>query len=166
VSCRAETSRPILTVISNSLDVAERATAAMRYLASANADAQRDAGLSLLKVVPKCERRKYSRFMRRRLAVVVGLAMLGGGAWLIATEHSRTMTCTAATNLVSGVANSCQDAAWLYLAGVVAIGFGLIVILFASLMRRHETRSQQQGRLPSDYTLQLRQARDRGPASS
>jgi hypothetical protein len=89
--------------------------------------------------------------------------MLGGGIWLIATEHSRTMSCTAATDLVSDVSSSCQNAAWIYLGGFVVIGFGLIVLVSASLMRRRESRIQQQQHLPSDYVLQLQRAEDRGP---
>jgi hypothetical protein len=125
---------------------------------------QRHTGLSLRQGIPKCDAQKYCRSMRRGVAALVGLALLGGGVWLIMTEHSRTTGCTARTDLVSGVSNSCQSAAWIYFAGFVVVGFGLIVLLLASLMRRRETRLRRQDRLPSDYMLQLHNVESRETA--
>jgi hypothetical protein len=76
--------------------------------------------------------------MRRGVTFVVGLCTLATGVWLIAAEHSRTAACNAASGPFSGAAASCQTVGWMYFGGFVVAGIGLMVLLFASLLRRHE----------------------------
>jgi hypothetical protein len=76
--------------------------------------------------------------MRRGIAMIVGLCILATGIWLIAEEHSRTATCNAASGPYSGAAASCQTVGWMYFGGFVVAGIGLMVLLFATLLKRHE----------------------------
>lgn len=76
--------------------------------------------------------------MRRGVALIVGLCILATGVWLIAAEHSHTAACNAASGPYSGAAASCQTVGWMYFGGFVVAGVGLMVLLFASLLKRHE----------------------------
>jgi hypothetical protein len=76
--------------------------------------------------------------MRRGVAMIIGLCILATGVWLIAAEHSHTAACNAASGPFSGAAASCQTVGWMYFGGFVVAGIGLMVLLFASLLKRHE----------------------------
>ena len=84
--------------------------------------------------------------------------MLAGGIYLLVAERSHTVACSASTNLVAGATSACQSAGWVYFLGVALLALGLVMLVFATLVRRHESRYRRPNPLPSDYTLQLRQA--------
>ncbi len=91
--------------------------------------------------------------MRRGVVVLVGLAILGTGIWMIATEHTRNSACNSSIGALPGFSNSCQSVAWVYFGGFVATGLGVIVLLFAGLMKRHELRSRHRTDRPTEFSL-------------
>lgn len=94
--------------------------------------------------------------MRRGLVLFIGLAILATGIWMIATEHSRTAACNASFGTLGslpGFSNSCQSVAWVYFGGFVATGLGLLVLLFAGLVKRHELRYRRPADKPTEFSL-------------
>jgi hypothetical protein len=75
---------------------------------------------------------------------------------MIVTEHSRTTTCSAGNDLVSGVSSSCQSAAAMYFAGFVCVGIGVMVIAFSLLMKRHEGRVRRRQHSPTEFEMGMR----------
>lgn len=102
-------------------------------------------------------------FVRRAIAATLGLTALGAGIWLLVAEQARTTACNGSAELVSGVTASCQSAAWVYFAGFVVIAFGLVLLGFATFVRRHESRYRRPREHVSDYTLQLNRVEVRRP---
>jgi hypothetical protein len=85
---------------------------------------------------------------------IVGASILGTGIWLIATEHSREMTCKA-TGLLPGASAPCQAIGWAYFLGFVVAAAGLIVVLFTGLMKRHEHRQYAHPERPTEMALRM-----------
>lgn len=93
--------------------------------------------------------------MRRGIVFVLALATVATGVWLIATEHSRTAACNAATGQFPGLSPSCEQIGWMYFAGFVAVGFGLVAVLFTGLMSHHDRRSRARHDAPTELSLRL-----------
>jgi hypothetical protein len=97
--------------------------------------------------------------MRRGLVFFIGVAILGTGIWLIATDHARDMSCKASTNVLQNISATCQAIGWDYFLGFVAAAAGVIVILFCGLIKRHEPRGHLQGDRPTEYSLRMHSSR-------
>jgi hypothetical protein len=82
--------------------------------------------------------------MRRGVVFFFGLASIATGLWFIASEHSRTASCNASGGSLPGASPACQTIGWMYFAGFVIAGLGVMVLIFASLMKRHELRYHRQ----------------------
>jgi len=91
--------------------------------------------------------------MRRGVVFLIGLATLGTGIWLIASENSRNSLCNASSTHLLGISSSCQDVAWTYFAGFVIAGIGLVVLMFTRLMKRHELRYHARRESPTELSL-------------
>lgn len=91
--------------------------------------------------------------------MMVGLCILATGIWLIAAEHSRTAVCNATSGPFSGAAPSCQTVGWMFFGGFVVAGVGLMVLLFASLLKRHELPYRRQHEAVTELSLRMH-ARD------
>lgn len=101
--------------------------------------------------------RGYCHDVRRSVAFVIGLGILATGVWLIATEHSRTAACTALSGPFSSASTSCQTVGWMYFGGFVVAGIGLMVLLFATLLKRHELPYRRHRHEPAtELSLRMR----------
>jgi hypothetical protein len=98
--------------------------------------------------------------MRRSVVFVIGLAALGTGLWLVASERTQNAACNANSSHLLGVSSSCQNVAWAYFLGFVVAGLGLIVLLFTRLMKRHELRYRGRRSSPTDLSLRLGDSQD------
>jgi hypothetical protein len=69
--------------------------------------------------------------MLRRIGILLGLAMLSVGFWLIQHEHAQNARCGTSGGRLPGVANSdCVNIAALYFSGFTLVIAGLVVLLF------------------------------------
>jgi hypothetical protein len=93
--------------------------------------------------------------MRRGVVTLAGLAVLAAGVWLVATEHGRAASCHATSGMVFGISNSCQSVGWVYFAGFAAACFGIILVGFSGLMRRHELRIRRHHDRPTEFSLRM-----------
>jgi len=103
---------------------------------------------------------------------ILGLGLLGVGGWLVVTEHTRSGVCNSSGGSISAVPAACQGVGSMYLVGFVLIGFGLIVLFFTSLMKRHEFRYRSSPRatemsirsavVPSGHSESTGEPRQRG----
>ena len=80
---------------------------------------------------------------------LLGLGFVATGLWFIASEHTRTASCKAPSTVLPGASTACQTVGWMYFAGFAIAGIGVMVLLFSSLMRRHQLRYRRQQRAAS-----------------
>jgi hypothetical protein len=95
--------------------------------------------------------------MRRGFVFLLGLATLATGIWLIVREHATDAVCNTPQPIGStlGTPPSCQNVAFVYFAGFVVAGAGVIVLLITWVMRRHELRYRGPSDARTDVTLRL-----------
>jgi hypothetical protein len=82
--------------------------------------------------------------MRRGLVALFGLATLGVGIWLIATQGSKNHACDASLGKQSGMGPACSHIVFSYFGGFCLIGMGVVILgISAVLMRRKSMRSKR-----------------------
>lgn len=95
----------------------------------------------------------YGGHMFKRIGVLLGLAAVGVGLFIIAVNHSKDMACNTGHGPFSnyGVSNRCIHVVWSYFGGFALIVGGLIVILIGLASMRQSARSKR-GRRTSHAT--------------
>jgi hypothetical protein len=79
--------------------------------------------------------------MGKRLTAILGLALMGFGTWLIATEGTKNAACNGNTDQITGVGSYCQNVAFWYFGAFVLVAVGLFIVGFSFLLRKRESRS-------------------------
>jgi hypothetical protein len=86
--------------------------------------------------------------MGKRFTAILGLALMGFGTWLIATEGSKNAVCNGNSDQITGVGSYCQNVAFFYFGAFALVGIGLLIVGFSFLLRKRENRSHRRKKPP------------------
>ena len=93
--------------------------------------------------------------MFRRIVVLLGLAAIGIGVWLITTEQPKNAACNATNHSGAGglsgtgigVGGSCLNIVWSYFGGFVLLAFGVLTVVVALSMMTKTRRNKNARRV-------------------
>jgi hypothetical protein len=77
--------------------------------------------------------------MTRRVTILLSLATIAVGSWLIAQEHTMSTVCSTIAASGVGLSSQCLNAMSSYFIGFALLGGGVVVLMLAGLfMAKHE----------------------------
>ena len=95
--------------------------------------------------------------MFKRFAVLLGLASMGGGLYVIAIEQAKDTACNAHQGRFAsyGMSRECVHVVWIYFGGFGLIIVGLIFVLIglASMRKHGGNRAARRGAHPTGIQL-------------
>lgn len=89
---------------------------------------------------------RYPEHMRRVIAVLLGLAVMGAGIRLLVSQSARNAACNASTTR-GGMQPICQHIVFSYLGSFAIIGAGFLMFLFGLMVMKKKNMRSRRRRL-------------------
>jgi hypothetical protein len=98
----------------------------------------------------------------RNIAVVLSLAIIGAGIWLLTRVHDVVNTCSKSpTGVQVGINSGCENGVSFYFLGFAFAILGLITLSLALFAIKRRRRGEQPGRIMSDTNVLDEQFREK-----